>query len=140
MYAIRSYYAYDQWCLSQIAGFLKDDGNKKIYAEKALNYRNIFNPATGFFHPKDKNGLFIEPFDYRYSGGQGARDYYGENNAWTYRWDVQHNVGDLISLMGGNENFNKNLDQTFREPLGKSKYIFYAQLPDHTGNVRNNFV
>ncbi len=127
--------SYDQWCLSQIAGFLKDDGNKKIYAEKALNYRNIFNPATGFFHPKDKNGLFIEPFDYRYSGGQGARDYYGENNAWTYRWDVQHNVGDLISLMGGNENFNKNLDQTFREPLGKSKYIFYAQLPDHTGNV-----
>jgi predicted alpha-1,2-mannosidase len=37
--------------------------------------------------------------------------------------------------MNGPENFAKNLDATFREPLGKGKYSFYAQLPDHTGNV-----
>ena len=65
----------------------------------------------------------------------GARDYYGENNGWIYRWDVPHNVGDLVSLMGGNEQFIKNLDQTFNEHLGRGKYEFYAQLPDHTGNV-----
>lgn len=65
----------------------------------------------------------------------GARDYYGENNAYVYRWDVQHNIADLISLMGGSENFVTRLDETFNEPLGKSKYEFYAQLPDHTGNV-----
>ncbi len=45
------------------------------------------------------------PFDYKFSGGMGARDYYDENNAYTYRWDVQHNIADLISLMGGNEKF-----------------------------------
>ena len=65
----------------------------------------------------------------------GARDYYDENNAYTYRWDVQHNIADLISLMGGNEKFVMRLDETFNEPLGKSKYAFYAQLPDQTGNV-----
>ena len=39
------------------------------------NYRNVFNPETGFFHPKDKDGKFIYPLDYRYDGGLGARDY-----------------------------------------------------------------
>ena len=95
----------------------------------------MFNPETRFFHPKDKSGKFIEPFDYRYSGGMGAREYYGENNGWVYRWDVPHNVADLISLMGGRDAFNQELDRMFNEPLGRSKFEFYAQLPDHTGNV-----
>ncbi len=58
-----------------------------------------------------------------------------KNNAWVYRWDVPHNVGDLIAIMGGADRFIENLNQTFREPLGRGKYSFYAQLPDHTGNV-----
>lgn len=127
--------AYDQWCLSQIAKSLGKEDEAKYYLKSSYNYRNVYNAETGFFHPKDKEGKFIEPFDYRFSGGMGARDYYGENNGWVYRWDVPHNVGDLVSLMGGNEQFIKNLDQTFNEPLGRGKYEFYAQLPDHTGNV-----
>lgn len=127
--------AYDEWCLAQIAGELGKTEDYNYFLKKSYNYRNLFNQKTSFFHPKDKDGNFIEPFDYRYSGGVGARQYYGENNAWVYRWDVQHNVADLISLMGGKDNFTTNLDQMFREPLGKSKYDFYYQLPDHTGNV-----
>ncbi len=127
--------SYDEWCLAQIARELGKEDDYEYFLKKSYNYRHLFNPETGFFHPKDKDGNFIEPFDYRFSGGVGARQYYGENNAWVYRWDVQHNVADLIHLMGGRENFIRNLDQTFREPLGKSKYDFYSQLPDHTGNV-----
>ena len=127
--------AYDQWCLSQIAAALGKKEEADYYLKCAYNYRNVYNSETGFFHPKDAKGKFIEPFDYRYSGGMGARDYYGENNGWVYRWDVPHNVADLIQLMGGKEQFIKNLDQTFNEPLGKSKFEFFAQLPDHTGNV-----
>lgn len=127
--------AYDQWCLGQIAKALGKNDEADYYLKCSYNYRNVYNPETAFFHPKDKEGKFIEPFDYRYSGGMGARDYYGENNGWVYRWDVPHNVADLISLMGGNEQFINNLNRTFNEPLGKSKFEFYAQLPDHTGNV-----
>lgn len=127
--------AYDQWCLSRIAKLLKKEEEATYYSKCAYNYRNVFNNKTGFFHPKDKNGKWIKPFDYRYSGGQGARNYYGENNGWIYRWDVPHNINDLISLMGGKKQFITNLDHTFQEPLGKSKFEFYAQLPDHTGNV-----
>lgn len=127
--------SYDQWCLSRIAMALGKAEEAAHYLQCSYNYRNLFNPTTSFFHPKDKDGRWIEPFDYRFPGGMGAREYYGENNGWVYRWDVPHNIADLINLMGGNEAFIANLDQMFREPLGRSKYEFYAQLPDHTGNV-----
>ncbi|MEG1586647.1 MAG: GH92 family glycosyl hydrolase [Bacteroidales bacterium] len=127
--------SYDQWCLSVLATALGRKNEAEYYLKCSQNYRNIYNAETGFFHPKDKEGNWITPFDYRFSGGQGARDFYGENNGWIYRWDVPHNIPDLINLMGGNECFITNLDQTFREPLGRGKYDFYSQLPDHTGNV-----
>lgn len=127
--------AYDQWCLSQIANALGKDKETEDYLKRSYNYRNLFNSQTGFFHPKDKNGNFIQPFDYRFSGGLGAREYYAENNGWIYRWDVQHNIGDLVHLMGGADQFSKNLDDMYNEWLGRSKYEFYNQLPDHTGNV-----
>ena len=127
--------AYDEWCLAVLANKLDHKNDYKRFIKEALNYRNLFNSETNFFHPKDKNGEFIAPFDYRFSGGVGARNYYGENNGWTYRWDVQHNVADLIDLMGGREAFIDNLDATFAEPMGRGKREFYTQLPDQTGNV-----
>jgi predicted alpha-1,2-mannosidase len=127
--------SYDEWCLAQIATKLGKTEDYQYFLKCSYNYRNLFNSETDFFHPKDSKGDFIMPFNYKFSGGQGARGYYGENNAWTYRWDVQHNVADLISLMGGKDAFIGNLDATFVEPLGKSKFDFYSQLPDNTGNV-----
>ena len=127
--------SYDQWCLAQIAEELGKTEEADYFMKASFNYRNLFNKETRFFHPRDWDGNFIEPFDYRYSGGMGARGYYGENNAWVYRWDVQHNIPDLIKLMGGEDEFVRELEAMFTEPLGKSKYSFYSQLPDHTGNV-----
>ena len=127
--------AYDEWCLSRIASYMGKKKEADLYAQLGRNYRHVFNSKTGFFHPKDKEGNFLEPFDYRFSGGVGVRDTYDENNGWTYRWDVQHNVADLINLMGGREQFLKNLDQTFAEPMGRGKREFYTQLPDQTGNI-----
>ncbi|MGC1392442.1 MAG: GH92 family glycosyl hydrolase [Bacteroidales bacterium] len=127
--------SYDEWCLSQIAKAIGKTDDYKLFLKRSYNYRNLFNPVTHFFHPKDSHGNFIEPFDYIFSGGKGARDYYDENNGWTYRWDVQHNIADLVSLMGGRIDFIRNLDSMFSEPLGKSKFDFYFQFPDQTGNV-----
>lgn len=127
--------SYDDWALSQLAKALHKTGDYKQFLKASYNYRNLFNAGTAFFHPKDAAGNFIEPFDYRFSGGLGVRAYYDENNGWVYRWDVQHNIGDLVALHGGAQKFSANLDATFREPLGKSKFEFYAQLPDQTGNM-----
>lgn len=127
--------AYDQWCLSQIAQELGKEEEANHYLKCSYNYRNLFNPETHFFHPKDKEDKFIYPLDYRYDGGLGARDYYDENNGYVYRWDVQHNIGDLVKLVGGNEAFSAALDSMFNTPMGMSKWQFYSFLPDHTGNV-----
>lgn len=127
--------SYDEWCLSRIAEFMGDKESQQKYLKLSYNYRNVWNPDTKFFHPKDKDGKFIENFDYRFSGGIGARDAYDENNGWTYRWDVQHNFADLVNLMGGREELVRNLDQTFTESMGRGKREFYTQLPDQTGNI-----
>lgn len=127
--------SYDEWCLGQLASELGKKDDAVYFGKASFNYRNLFNKETKFFHPKDKYGKFIEPFDYRFSGGVGARDYYDENNGWTYRWDVQHNIPDLIDLMGGRSEFANNLDALFSTPMGRGKREFYTQLPDQTGNV-----
>ena len=127
--------SYDEWCLSRIAEFMGKKEEAAKYLALSYNYRNVWNAETLFFHPKDKDGNFIPDFDYRFSGGLGAREAYDENNGWTYRWDVQHNLSDLAKLMGGREAMARELDRTFTEPMGRSKWQFYGQLPDQTGNI-----
>ncbi len=127
--------SYDDYCMAVLAQKLNKTEDYDYFSARSLSYRNLFNPETKFFHPKDIDGKFIEPFNYKHSGGMGARDYYDENNGWTFRWDVKHNVKDLIELMGGNEAFCNNLNQLFNEDLGMIKWDFVGLLPDQTGNV-----
>ena len=127
--------SYDEWCLSRIAQWRGDEENRQKYLRLSYNYRNVWNAETRFFHPKDKDGRFLPNFDYRFGGGLSAREAYDENNGWTYRWDVQHNLADLARMMGGREQMVANLDQTFTEGMGRGKREFYNQLPDQTGNI-----
>lgn len=127
--------SYDEWCLSRIAQWRGDEENRRKYLRLSYNYRNVWNAETRFFHPKDKDGRFLPNFDYRFGGGLSAREAYDENNGWTYRWDVQHNLADLARMMGGREQMVANLDQTFAEGMGRGKREFYNQLPDQTGNI-----
>jgi len=126
---------YDEWCLGNIAQQLGKTDEARHFLDKSLTYRTVFNPETKFFHPKDASGKFIEPLDYRFSGGLGARETYDENNGWLYRWDVLHNVDDLVKMIGGKGIFVEELEKMYNTPLGKSRFDFYSQLPDHTGNV-----
>ncbi|MEL7598835.1 MAG: GH92 family glycosyl hydrolase [Proteiniphilum sp.] len=127
--------SYDDWAIAQLAKELGKKEDYDFFLDRAFNYRNLWNSETGFFHPKDKNGDFIEPFDYIFSGGIGARAYYDENNAWTYNWDLRHNITDLIDLFGGEQPFIDKLDQLFMEDLKLPKWQYYAIHPDATGSV-----
>jgi predicted alpha-1,2-mannosidase len=127
--------AYDSWCLSRIARHLGHQEDAAFFRARSFDYRNLWKADTAFFHPKDAKGEWILPFDYKYSGGPGARDYYDENNAWTYLWEVYHNVADLITLFGGREAFVEKLDRTFAEGYDRPRWEFYAVQPDSTGNV-----
>jgi predicted alpha-1,2-mannosidase len=127
--------SYDDWCISQLAKALGHKADYEYFLKRSHNYANLYNKETGFFAPRTADGNWVKNFDPKFSGGLGDRDYYDENNGWTYLWDVQHDIHGLIDLMGGRQNFVKRLDQLFIEPLGKWKPDYLQQLPDATGLV-----
>ena len=126
---------YDDWCLAQIAKELGKEDDYERLLTRGENYRNVYNPETGFMAPKYADGSWVENFDPKLSGGQGGRAYFAECNAWTYTWHVQHRIDGLIELMGGGDVFCDRLDQLFREQYDTSKFTFLGQFPDSTGLV-----
>ena len=124
--------SFDDWNIAQLARVLKKPEDEKLFSERAANYKNLFRAEKGLMWPKDSDGQWIEPMDPKFDGGPGGRDYYDENNGYTYTWDVAHDFSGLIAMMGGKEKAEGNLDQLFREPLGRSKYEFQAKFPDST--------
>ena len=126
--------SYDDWALSQLAKDLDKTADFQSFSSRANNYTNLWNAQQKFFLPKDDKGdwIFIDP---KFDGGPGGRDYYDENNGWTYLWQVQEDIPGLIALMGGKENFEARLDQLFREDLERSKQEFWNKFPDATGLV-----
>lgn len=128
--------AYDDWCMAHIAQELGLKDDAEFFFKRSYNYRNLFNPNNQFMAPKDSDGNWCEPFDPKTSGATFKnRTYYAENNAWTYTWDVPHNVADLINLFGSKEAFEKKLDRLFNEPLGRNRFIWATELPDSTAHI-----
>jgi predicted alpha-1,2-mannosidase len=133
--AITMGHSYDDWCLAQLAKALNKDEDYSYFMKRAHNFYNLFNKETGFFAPKTADGSWVSDFNPKFSGGLGSRDYYDENNGWTYLWDVQHDLAGLINLLGGRDKFIKRLDQLFIEELGMWKPDYLQQFPDATGQV-----
>ena len=127
--------SFDDWNIAQLARTLKKTEDEALFLKRAANYRNLFRADKELMWPKDAEGNWIEPLDPKFDGGMGGRDYYDENNGYTYTWDVPQDFNGLIGLMGGSNKAEANLDQLFREPLGRSKYEFQARFPDSTSMV-----
>ncbi len=127
--------SYDDWCVAQLAKALGKQNDAAYFTKLARNYENVFNPVIDFMAPKTADGKWVEPFDPKLGGGQGARDYFTEMDSWTYTFSVQFDVAGLIHLFGSREAFNRKLDRLFVEQYGTSKYRFLNQFPDATGLV-----
>lgn len=131
--AVTLEHSYDDWCLAQLAKALNKNEDYEYFMKRSKNYKNVFNPATGFFAPKMADGKWIEPFDPILGGGIGSRSFFAENNAWTWNFSVQHDIPELINMLGGNETFVKRVDALFNESTKRSKWRFMGQFPDATG-------
>jgi predicted alpha-1,2-mannosidase len=127
--------SFDDWSIAQLARVLDKAQDEQLFLHRAANYKNLFRADKALMWPKDAEGKWIEPLDPKFGGGMGGRDYYDENNGYTYTWDVMQDFDGLIQLMGGTAKATANLDQLFREPLGRSKYEFQAKFPDSTSMV-----
>ncbi|MBQ3630132.1 MAG: GH92 family glycosyl hydrolase [Prevotella sp.] len=105
-------YAYDDWCIYQLGKKLgKKEKELKPFRERALNYRNVFDPETKLMRGRNQDGTFQSPFSPLKWG-----DAFTEGNAWHYTWSVFHDPEGLIQLMGGNDVFVSMLDSVFNVP------------------------
>ncbi|GAA4441226.1 GH92 family glycosyl hydrolase [Pontibacter saemangeumensis] len=105
-------YAYDDFAIYQLAKALKRPKKEiNLYAKRALNYRHLYDPATGLMRGKNQNGKFQAPFN-PFKWG----DAFTEGNSWHYSWSVFHDVQGLVDLMGGKANFTAKLDSVFMLP------------------------
>ena len=105
-------FSFDDWCVARLAKKLGKEDDCRYFAGRSENYRNLFNPETRFFQPKDDKGNWITPFDpYKYGANGGYP--FTEGNAWQYFWYVPHNIKSLVRLTGGDKAFAEKLDHFF---------------------------
>ena len=118
-------YAYDDWCIAQLAKKLNKPDIYQTFAKRAENWRNVFDSSIGFMRPRLSDGSFKKEFDVLKTDGQG----FIEGNAWNYSLYVPQNPSGMIDLMGGKEKFSTHLDSLFTMELPDE---FFAETEDIT--------
>jgi predicted alpha-1,2-mannosidase len=102
-------YAYDDWCIAQIAKKLNRSDVYTEFMKRSENWRNNYNASTGFMQPKLADGKFKPNFDALQTHDQG----FIEGNSWNYSFFVPHNPRALMTVMGGEKVFASRLDTLF---------------------------
>ena len=115
-------YAYDDWCVSQLAYALGRKKEAKQLEGRSPNYRNVFHPETKYVTMRDTSGRWDSAFD-RFSNAG-----FIEGNSWQYSWYVPHDILGLVQLIG-KETFNRRLEEGFEQ---SEKHKFAAHMFDRT--------
>jgi predicted alpha-1,2-mannosidase len=118
-------YAYNDWCIARFAQDIGNDSIASIFFNRALSYRNLFDPKTGFVRPK-RGASFTENFD-----PTEVNFNYTEANGWQYNFFVPQDIEGHIALLGGSEKYAEKLDQLF---FGSSE-MGGREQPDITGLI-----
>lgn len=122
-------YAYDDWAIAQMAKAMGKTGIYDTFEKRAINWRNVWDPKTGFMRARLSNGQFREPFD---PASAGYGDDYTEANAWQYSWYVPQDVAGLVTAMGGDKAFTDKLDQMFDAKVDPA---IFKDVEDITGLI-----
>jgi predicted alpha-1,2-mannosidase len=104
-------YAYDDWCVAQIAKQQDQPDVFESLMKRSRNYRFLWDPAVGFMRPKTAEGQWVEPFDEFAWGGA-----YAESGPWQSSWFVPHDPAGLIGLIGGPVKMAAKLDAMLATP------------------------
>ncbi|HQH23047.1 MAG TPA: GH92 family glycosyl hydrolase [Bacteroidales bacterium] len=105
-------YAYADFCIWKLARKLKRPQEEiDLFAKRAMNYRNVFDPGRKLMRGRNEDGSFQSPFS-PYKWG----DAFTEGNSWHYTWSVFQDIAGLVELMGGKDEFVLKLDSIFEVP------------------------
>ncbi|CAH8282445.1 putative alpha-1,2-mannosidase [Mariniflexile fucanivorans] len=100
-------YAYNDWCIAQLAKALGETSIEQTFSKRANNWKNLYDSKSTFFRPKSKEGIFETPFS-----AKAYTKEFCESNAWQYFWFVPHDMNGLINTLG-KEQFTAKLDSMF---------------------------
>ncbi len=105
-------YAFDDFSIWRLGKALGRPAEElKVYATRAMNYKNLYDPEHKLMRGKNQDGTFETPFN-PFKWG----DAFTEGNSWHYSWSVFHDIQGLINLMGGKKDFVTMLDSIFIMP------------------------
>lgn len=124
-------YAYDDFAISALARSLGCEDVATVFAKRAGNWRNVFDPSIGFVRGRHADGRWVEAFD-----PAAEQPWITEGTPWHYTFFVPHDVAGLIEAMGGREAFVARLDRLFAEGRywhGNEPSHHIAYLYDHAG-------
>jgi len=122
-------YAYDDWSIARMAASLGRADVAAQFDRRAGNWRNAFDPGTGFMRARKRDGAFREPFDPTVSG-YGSD--YTEGNAWQYSWYVPQDVAGFAAAYGGAERLLARIDAVFDAKIDPR---VFAHMEDITGLI-----
>jgi predicted alpha-1,2-mannosidase len=112
---------YEDWDVAQVAKAVGNQHDYAFFHNRSMNYKLLFNPATGFMQGKNADGSWASP-----DAG------WTEGDKWVYTWSVLHDIPGLVSLLGGRNAFNAKLDEHFNgghnrhdnEPSHHTGYLY----------------
>jgi predicted alpha-1,2-mannosidase len=100
-------YAYDDWCIAQLAKWLGKEDVYRKYINRSQHYQNVFDPTTKHIRGKVQ-GFWFSPFK-----ATEVNNFFTEGNSWHYSFSAQHDVVGLMRLYGGKEAFLRKLNELF---------------------------
>ena len=101
-------YAYNDWCIAQVAKALNRKDRYNYYMNRASNYRNIYDLGVGFMRGKTDNHTWVKDFDPTAVGYN-----YTEGNSYQYSLFVPHDIPGVIELLEGKKELENWLDNLF---------------------------
>jgi len=122
-------YAFDDWCIAQIAKQLGKTGDYRKYMERSTWYKNLYDPVYHLMRGKNSDGSWYEPFQPRFAEYGNAHCV--EGNTWQYSFFAPHDMPGLIELMGGKHDFGMMLDSLFTQ----TSELLGEDVADVTGLV-----
>jgi predicted alpha-1,2-mannosidase len=105
--------SYDDWCVAQIARALGKSEDYRLFLERSLNDRNLYNPALGLMNGKTSDGKWASIGGGKDDNENRSVSGWTEGDAWVYTWSPLHDQAGLLNLMGGAGNYSNKLDQHF---------------------------
>jgi predicted alpha-1,2-mannosidase len=114
-------YAYDDFVLSQLANALGNKDDAAMFRSRAMNYRNVIDPSTGFARGRHENGAWDAPFD-----PTREYPYITEGLPFQYTFFVPQDIAGLINMIGGRDAFTRKLDELF-----DGGYYNHGNEPSH---------